>query len=79
MKKQSDDQVIVKTVSELDPNKHYIVECRVNTKGIPRESLMVALKSLRDRFKESGIKAIFVPVGSSEILESISVKELPDN
>lgn len=80
MKKQADDQVIVKTISELDPNKHYMVECRVNTKGISREALMTALKSLRNRFKESGISnVVFVPVGSSEILESISIKELPNN
>lgn len=78
--KQKKDEVFVKTVTELDPNKHYMVECRINAKGISRESLMTALTSLRNRFKEVGINnVVFVPVGSSEILESVSVKELPVN
>lgn len=77
--KQKKDEVFVKTVTELDPNKHYMVECRINAKGISREDLS-ALKSLRDCFKEAGVNnVVFVPVGSSEILESVSVKELPVN
>lgn len=70
--KQKKDEVFVKTIVELDPEKHYMVECKVNAKGISREVLATALKSLRDRFKEAGISnVVFVPVGSSEILESV--------
>lgn len=74
--KQKKDEVFVKTVVELDPNKHYMVECRINAKGVSREALWTALKSLKDCFKKAGVNnVVFVPVGDSELIESVLVKE----